>query len=181
MLPIRGINSGVTRALKHLRDQGLDISPWIEAFAFDLGATRDVFTAHVLGLAKKFLPCWRLESVLIHLPLSGCMMGYGLDVMSMTRLYMLLKIMSDVSCFLTLTRTPVCFRSLICMRRGRLPSPLAHPRLTPRCLLDAIKGPNEGGEGGRLLGNFLLPNSVIDKLLSARSLAILTGLASVPA
>ena len=47
MLPIRVINSGATRALKHLSDQGLDIPPWIEAFAFDLEAARDVFTAHV--------------------------------------------------------------------------------------------------------------------------------------
>ena len=55
------------------------------------------------------------------------------------------------------------------------------PPLTPRCLIDGIKGPNEVGEGGRLLGNSLLPNSVIDKLLSASSPATLTGLASVPA
>ena len=47
MLPIRVINSGAARTLKHLSDKGLDIPPWIEAFAFDLEAARDVFTAHV--------------------------------------------------------------------------------------------------------------------------------------
>ena len=54
------------------------------------------------------------------------------------------------------------------------------PPLTPRCLPDAIKGPNEVGEGERLLGNFQLPNSVIDKLRSVSFPVILTGLASVP-
>ena len=49
---IRVINSGATRALKHLSDQGLDIPPWIEAFAFDLEAARDVFTAHVRREAR---------------------------------------------------------------------------------------------------------------------------------
>ena len=47
MLPIRVINSGAARALKHVTDKGLGIPPWIEAFAFDLEAARDVFTAHV--------------------------------------------------------------------------------------------------------------------------------------
>ena len=47
MLPIRTINSGATRALKHLTDQSLSIPSWIEAFAFDLDAAREVFTAHV--------------------------------------------------------------------------------------------------------------------------------------
>ena len=47
MLPIRVINSGAARALKHVTDKGLDIPPWIEAFAFDLEAARDVFAAHV--------------------------------------------------------------------------------------------------------------------------------------
>ena len=61
----------------------------------------------------------------------------------------------------TLPLPPLCFRSLICIWRGRLPSQPAHPPLTPRCLSNAIKGPNEAGEGGRLLGNFQLPNSVI--------------------
>ena len=47
MLPIRIINSGAACALKHVTDKGLGIPPWIEAFAFDLEAARDVFTAHV--------------------------------------------------------------------------------------------------------------------------------------
>ena len=47
MLPIRVINTGAARALKHVTDKGLGILPWIEAFAFDLEAARDVFTAHV--------------------------------------------------------------------------------------------------------------------------------------
>ena len=46
-LPIRVINSGAARALKHVTDKGLGIPPWIEAFAVDLEAARDVFTAHV--------------------------------------------------------------------------------------------------------------------------------------
>ena len=47
MLPIRIINSGAARALEHLTSQGLSVPTWIEAFAFDLNAARDVFTAHV--------------------------------------------------------------------------------------------------------------------------------------
>ena len=46
MLPIRVINSGAARALKYVADKGW-ASPWIEAFAFDLEAARDIFTAHV--------------------------------------------------------------------------------------------------------------------------------------
>ena len=47
MLPIRVINTGAAQALKHVTDKGLSLPPWIEAFAFDLEAARDVFTAHV--------------------------------------------------------------------------------------------------------------------------------------
>ena len=47
MLPIRIINSGAARALKHVTDQSLSIPPWIEAFAFDLDTAREAFTAHV--------------------------------------------------------------------------------------------------------------------------------------
>ena len=47
MLPIRVINSGAIQALKHLTECRLDIPPWIEAFAYDLEAAREVFTAHV--------------------------------------------------------------------------------------------------------------------------------------
>ena len=47
MLPIRVINSGAARALKHATTQGLGVPPWIEAFAFDLDAAREVFIAHV--------------------------------------------------------------------------------------------------------------------------------------
>ena len=47
MLPIRIINSGAARALKHVTDKSLSIPPWIEAFAFDLDAAREAFTAHV--------------------------------------------------------------------------------------------------------------------------------------
>ena len=47
MLPIRIINSGAACALEHLTSQGLSVPTWIEAFAFDLNAARDVFTAHV--------------------------------------------------------------------------------------------------------------------------------------
>ena len=47
MLPIRVINSGAAQALKHVTDCGLGIPPWIEAFAYDLEAAREVFTVHV--------------------------------------------------------------------------------------------------------------------------------------
>ena len=47
MLPIRIINSGAARALKHVTDQNLSIPPWIEAFAFDLDTAREAFTAHM--------------------------------------------------------------------------------------------------------------------------------------
>ena len=47
MLPIRIINSGAARALKHVTDQNLSLHPWIAAFAFDLDTARDAFTAHV--------------------------------------------------------------------------------------------------------------------------------------
>ena len=60
MLPIRVINSGAVRALKHVTDKGLDIPSWIEAFAYDLEAARDIFTAHVrrevIGHVLKLLP-----------------------------------------------------------------------------------------------------------------------------
>ena len=46
-LPIRVMKSGAARALKHVTDKGLGIPAWIEAFAFDLEAARDVFTVHV--------------------------------------------------------------------------------------------------------------------------------------
>ena len=47
MLPIKVINSGAARALKYVADKGLGIPSWINAFAFDLEAARDIFTAHV--------------------------------------------------------------------------------------------------------------------------------------
>ena len=47
MLPIRVINTGAAQALKHVTNKGLSLPPWIEAFAFDLEAARDIFTAHV--------------------------------------------------------------------------------------------------------------------------------------
>ena len=47
MLPIRVINSGAAQALKHVTDCGLGVPPWIEAFAYDLEAAREVFTVHV--------------------------------------------------------------------------------------------------------------------------------------
>ena len=47
MLSIRIINSGTARTLEHLTSQELSVSTWIEAFAFDLNAARDVFTAYV--------------------------------------------------------------------------------------------------------------------------------------
>ena len=47
MLPIRVINTGAPQALKHVTNKGLNLPPWIEAFAFDLEAARDIFTAHV--------------------------------------------------------------------------------------------------------------------------------------
>ena len=125
--------------------------------------------------------CWRLGSERIYLLSYGYMTGYGLDVRLMIRFCMLPKDMSDISFFPTLTSPPVFSRSLAYTRLGRLSSPLAHPPLTLRCLPNAHKAPDEVGEDGRLPDNFLLPNSAIDKLLSASSPATLTGLTSAPA
>ena len=47
MLPIRVINSGAIQALKRLTECRLGIPPWVEAFAYDLEAAREAFTAHV--------------------------------------------------------------------------------------------------------------------------------------
>ena len=201
-LPIRAINSGAARALKHVTDKGLGIPPWIEAFAYDLEAARDIFTAYVrrevrprveaLAKNRHFFAAEAIEVIFMQLFLlevrkrtdtpSIIWLHDGLWIGREVDDQILYAAESHVRRLLspTLTLPPVCFRSLICMRRGRLPSPLAHPPLTPRCLPDAIKGPNEVGEGERLLGNFQLPNSVIDKLRSVSFPVILTGLASVP-
>eukprot|EP00434_Breviolum_minutum_P037644 symbB.v1.2.033388.t1/scaffold4123.1/size58836/8 len=58
MVPIRIINSGATRALMHLTDKSLSIPSWIEAFAFDLDAAREVFTVHVRREGASALPLW---------------------------------------------------------------------------------------------------------------------------
>ena len=47
MLPIRIINGGAVSALHHLARCRLSVPPWTQAFAYDLEAARDVFTAHV--------------------------------------------------------------------------------------------------------------------------------------
>ena len=123
--------------------------------------------------------CWRLGSERMYLLLFGYMMGYGLEVLLMTRFCMLQKDMSDNSFSPTLTSPSVFSRSPACTRIGRLSSRLAHPPLTLRCLGNAR---SDGvGEDGRLPDCFLLPNSAIGKLLNASSRATLTGLTSAPA
>ena len=77
MLPIRIINSGAARALEHLTSQGLSVPTWIEAFAFDLNAARDVFTAHVrrevrpqveaLAKNRHFFAAEAIEAILMQL------------------------------------------------------------------------------------------------------------------
>ena len=62
MLPIRIINSGAARALKHVTDQNLSIPPWIEAFAFDLDTAREAFTAHAAeAIEAIFMQLFLLE------------------------------------------------------------------------------------------------------------------------
>ena len=77
MLPIRVINTGAAQALKHVTDKGLSLLPWIEAFAFDLEAARDVFTAHVrrevrprveaLAKNRHFFAAEAIEAIFIQL------------------------------------------------------------------------------------------------------------------
>ena len=200
ILPIRIINSGAARALKHVTDKGLSTPTWIEGFAFDLNAAREVFTAHVRkevrpnveALAKivTSLPqkplkpsscnsfCWRLGSERMYLLLFGYMMGYGLDVLLTTRFCMLQKDMSD-NFFPHSHLTSSLSRSLACMRQAVVST--CPPPHTVRYLRNARKAPDGVGEDGRLSDSFLLPNSAIDKLLSASSRATLTGLTSAPA
>jgi len=71
MLPIRVINSGAARALKHVTDKGLGIPPWIEAFAFDLEAARDIreVRPRVDALAKNrhFFAAEAIEAIFMQL------------------------------------------------------------------------------------------------------------------
>ena len=202
MLPIRVINSGAARALKHVTDKGLGIPPWIEAFAFDLEAARDIFTAHVrrevrprvdaLAKNRHFFAAEAIEAIFMQLFLlevrkrtdtpsinwlhDGLWIGREVDdqilyaAESHVRRLLFPHANSASSLF-----------SIVDLHEAWQSAVSTCPPLTPRCLPDAIKGPNEVGDGGRLLGNFQLPNSVIDKRLSVSSPATLTGLASVPA
>ena len=99
MLPIGVINTGAAQALKHVTNKGLNLPPWIEAFAFDLEAARDIFTAHVrrevrprveaLAKNRHFFAAEAIEAIFMQLFLpevgseqiyllsSGYMMGYG--------------------------------------------------------------------------------------------------------
>ena len=70
MLPIRIINAGASQALQYLSMCRLDVPPWVAAFAHDLEAARDVFTAHVRSevrprveaMTSLLLKPWRLFS-----------------------------------------------------------------------------------------------------------------------
>ena len=191
MLPIRVINSGAAKALKHMTDRGLGIPPWIDAFAYDLEAARDVFTVHVrrevrprveaMAKNRHFFAAEAIEAIFMQLFLlevrkrtdtpSIIWLHDGLWIGREVDDQILYAAESHVRSLLFphSVSAPVYFRSLIYMRRGRLLSPLAHPPLTLHCLINAIKGPKVVGDGEGLLGNFQWPNSVIDKRQSVSS------------
>ena len=201
--PLRIINSGAARALKHVTDKSLSIPPWIEAFAFDLDAAREAFTAHVrrevrpkveaLAKNRHFFAAETIEAIFMQLFLLE--VRKRTDIPSIIWLHDGLWIGCEVDdqvlyaaerhvrhlLFPTLTSLPAFSWSLVYMRLGRLSPPLALPPLTLRCLPKTYKAPDEVGEDGRLPGSFLLPNSVTDKLPSASCRVTLTGFTSVPA
>ena len=203
MLPIRVINSGAARALKYVADKGLGIPPWIEAFAFDLEAARDIFTAHVrrevrprvdaLAKNRHFFAVEAIEA--IFMPLFLLEVRKRTDTPSIIWLHDGLWIGREVDdqilyaaeshvrrlLFPSSNSTSSLFSIVDLHEAWQRAVSTCPPPHTLRCLLDAIQGPREVGDGERSLGNFLLPNSVIDKHRSASSLATLTGLASVPA
>ena len=186
-----------------MADKGLGIPPWIEAFAFDLEAARDIFTAHVrrevrprvdaLAKNRHFFAVEAIEAIFMQLFLLE--VRKRTDTPSIIWLHDGLWIGREVDDqILYAAESPVrrllfpssnftsSLFSLVDLHEAwqRAVSTCPPPH-TLRCLLDAIQGPREVGDGGRSLGNFQLPNSVIDKHRSASSLATLTGLASVPA
>ena len=199
MLPIRIINSGAARALKHVADQSLSIPPWIEAFAFDLDTALEAFTAHVrpkveaLAKNRHFFAAEAIEAIFMQLFLlevrkrtdipsiiwlhDGLWIGCEVDDQGLyaaeRHVRHLLFPHSDLTSSLSW--------SLVYMILGRLSPPLALPPLTLRCLPKTYKAPDEVGEDGRLPGSFLLPNSATDQLSSASCRVTLTGYTSVPA
>ena len=206
MLPIRVINTGAARALKHVTDKGLRILPWIEAFeafAFDLEAARDVFTAHVrrevrprveaLAKNRHFFAAEAIEAIFMQLFLlevrkrtdipsiiwlhDGLWIGREVDDQILhaaeSHVRRLLFPHSDLTSSLF---SIVDLHEAWAGCRLHLPTP---PSPSIVCQI-AIKGPDEVGVEGRSLDNSLLSNLAIDKLLSASSPATLTGLASVP-
>ena len=203
MLPIRIINSGAARALKHVTDKGLGTPTWIEAFAFDLDAAREVFTTHVrkevrpnidaLAKNRHFFAAEAIEAIFMQLFLlevrkrtdvpsiiwlhDGLWIGRAVDDQILyaaeRHVRQLLFPHSDLtSSLFSITSLHEDWQAVVST---------CPPPLTLRCLRNARKAPDGVGEDGRLPDSFLLPNSAIDKLLSASSRATLTGLTSAPA
>ena len=199
MLPIRVINTGAAQALKHVTNKGLSLPPWIEAFAFDLEAARDIFTAHVrrevrprveaLAKNRHFFAAEAIEAIFMQLFLLE--VRKRTDIPSIIWLHDGLwtgrevddQILHAAEChvrrllFPHSDLTSSLFSIVDLHEDWQAAVSTCPPPLTLHCLPNAIKGPDEVGVEGRSLGNSRL---VIDKRLSASSPATLTGLASVP-
>ena len=203
MLPIRIINSGAARALKHVTDKSLSILAWIEAFAFDLDAAREAFTAHVrrevrpkveaLAKNRHFFAAEAIEAIFMQLFLLE--VRKRTDIPSIIWLHDGLWIGCEVDdqvlyaaerhvrhlLFPHSDLTSSLFLVTSLHEAWQAVASTCPPPLTLRCLPKTYKAPDEVGEDGRLPGSFLLPNSVTDKLPSASCRVTLTGFTSVPA
>ena len=203
MLPIRIINSGAARALKHVTDQNLSIPPWIEAFAFDLDTAREAFTADVgrevrpkveaLAKNRHFFAAEAIEAIFMQLFLLE--VRKRTDIPSIIWLHDGLWIGSEVDdqvlyaaerhvrhlLFPHSDLTSSLFLITSLHDAWQAVASTCPPPLTLCCLPKTYKAPDEGGEDGRLPGSYLLPNSATDKLLSASCRVTLTGYTSGPA
>ena len=183
MLPIRVINSGAAQALKHVTDSGLCIPPWIEAFAYDLEAAREVFTVHVrrevrprveaLAKNRHFFAAEAIEAIFMQLFLLD--VRKRTDTPSIIWMHDGLWIGREAENHVRRLLFPYYVSTsslfLIVDLRKVLP-PLALPPLTPHCLTNALEGPKGVGDGERLRDNFQWPNLAIDKRRSVSSRVI---------
>ena len=169
MLPIRVINSGAARALKHVTDKGLGILPWVEAFAFKLEAARDVFTAHVeersvrprveaLAKNRHFFAAEAIEAIFMQLFLLE--VRKRTDIPSIIWLHDGLWIGREVDDQILYAAESHVRRLLFPLTSSLFSIVDLHeawqavvstwpPSLTLRCLPNAIKGPDEVGVEGR--------------------------------
>ena len=188
MLPIRIINSGAARALKHVTDQNLSVPPWIEAFAFDLDTARDAFTAHVrrevrpkveaLAKNRHFFAAEAIEAIFMQLFLLE--VRKRTDIPSIIWLHDGLWIGSEVDdqvlfaaerhvrhlLFPHSDLTSSLFLITSLHDAWQAVASTCPPPLTLCCSPKIYKAPDEGCAGERLPGSCLLPNSATDKLQS---------------